>query len=231
MKLITDGDNVYKIRKSNEAGLGYHSGIMYLAPWQTSGIGNVCPYASDGCIKSCLFTSGRGAMYSVQQARVNRTKFFYNHRDDFLQQLTNETEQFIKKCTKLNLIPSLRLNGTSDVPWHKFFDMEKYPNVQFYDYTKSPSRMLQFLNGELPNNYHLTFSRSETNEKDAIEMKRAGGNVAVVFKPTIPLKWKRFNVFSGDKHDLRFLDPKHGICGLTAKGKAKRDNTGFTVVV
>ena len=34
-------------------------------------------------------------------------------------------------------------------------------------------------------------------------------------------------VFNGDESDLRFLDPKNVIVGLYAKGKAKKDTTGF----
>jgi hypothetical protein len=34
-------------------------------------------------------------------------------------------------------------------------------------------------------------------------------------------------VFNGDDSDLRFLDPKNSIIGLYAKGKAKKDTSGF----
>jgi hypothetical protein len=34
-------------------------------------------------------------------------------------------------------------------------------------------------------------------------------------------------VFNGDESDLRFLDPKGSVIGLYAKGKAKKDTTGF----
>lgn len=229
MNLLTYGNSVFKIRKSNKAGLGYESAILYLAPFNSSGIGNVCPNASTGCISSCLFTAGYGAYSTVRAGRIRKTKMWYENRDEFLQLLNKDIAFFIRRCTKRQLTPAIRLNGTSDIPWQKHLDMEQYPQVQFYDYTKSYSRMLQYLKGEdWPSNYHLTFSRSERNEEQAIEIRRMGGNVAVVFKPHIPEKWKRFKVFSGDSHDLRFLD-KPGICGLTAKGKAKKDTTNFVV--
>ena len=49
----------------------------------------------------------------------------------------------------------------------------------------------------------------------------AGMNVAVVYDK-IPS-----GIYSADETDLRFLDPKVGIVGLKAKGRAKKDTTGF----
>lgn len=229
--LLTDGDNVYKIRKSNEYDVGYRTAIMYLAPEKTSGIGNVCNWASPGCTGCCLFTAGRGAMNSVQQSRIRRTKFWYGDRQGFLKQLNLEIERFIKKCAKLDQIATFRLNGTSDLRIHKFLDFSQYPDCQFYDYTKDTTKMYDFMEGKLPENYHLTYSRSELNEAEALLLKRQKANVAVVFHPYIPERYKRFSTFSADAHDLRFLDPPKGIAALTAKGKAKRDTTGFTVML
>lgn len=229
MQILSDGNTSAKIVKSNNAGLGYHTGILYLAPAKTSLIGNVCPNASEGCKASCLFTAGRGAYYNVQAARVRKTVLWYNNRQTFLDTLKDDIKKFEAKCFKLRLKPAIRLNGTSDIPWENYISLEEFGNIQFYDYTKNALRMCQFLDSKnWPKNYHLTFSRSETNEKDAIDIRRMGGNVAVVFYKTLPKKWQRFNVFNGDLTDLRFLD-KPGICGLTAKGKAKKDTTGFVV--
>jgi hypothetical protein len=36
-------------------------------------------------------------------------------------------------------------------------------------------------------------------------------------------------VFNADETDLRFLDPKGVVLGLKAKGRAKKDTTGFVV--
>ena len=36
-------------------------------------------------------------------------------------------------------------------------------------------------------------------------------------------------VVSGDKDDLRFQDPPRHVVGLTAKGQAKKDTSGFVV--
>jgi len=111
--------------------------------------------------------------------------------------------------------------------------MQKFPETQFYDYTKSFKRMKAFLNGELPSNYHLTFSCSETNSKVAQLVLSMGGNVAVVFRNQLPSTWNGVEVINGDKSDLRFLDTPQGIrrsgvvVGLIEKGLAKKDQTGF----
>ena len=90
--------------------------------------------------------------------------------------------------------------------------------------------MFAFLDGTLPKNYNLTFSRSETNENDCISILKRGGNVAVVFRgKALPTHWQGFPVINGDENDLRFLDPKGVVVGLSAKGKAKTDTSGFVV--
>jgi len=104
--------------------------------------------------------------------------------------------------------------------------MEAFPNVQWYDYTKISNRKVS----HIPN-YHLTWSYSGANADYAAQMQDAldkGMNVAVVFRKEYNLKtWRGVKVTDGDKDDLRFLDPKRHIVALYAKGKAKKDTTGF----
>ena len=86
------------------------------------------------------------------------------------------------------------------------------------------------LNASCPQITDLTFSRSETNETDAIKILESGHNVAVVFAGNMPEAWNGYRVINGDEHDLRHLDPKGVVVGLTPKGnKAKRDTSGFVV--
>ena len=54
-----------------------------------------------------------------------------------------------------------------------------------------------------------------------------GVNVAVVFRKELPSTWNNVEVIDGDKTDLRFLDGRGKIVGLTAKGDAKKDQSGF----
>ena len=220
-----------KIEKSDKAGLGFLSKIMYFAPHKASGY-NVCSAASPGCIEGCLHTSGFGGIYpTVPAGRIKRTKFFFENRPQFLIQLHKEVKNFEKLCARKNAMPALRLNGLSDLPWEKLCNIiQEFPNVQFYDYTKIRSRMVRFINKELPQNYHLTFSMSEINIEHCKEILSLGGNVAVVFRnKNLPKKFLGKKVFNGDHTDLRFLDPKKCVVGLYAKGRARYDVSGFVV--
>jgi len=123
---------------------------------------------------------------------------------------------------------SVRLNVLSDLPWHNLINMEDYPQLRFYDYTPNAGRMIQFLNGELAKNYHLTFSRKEDNQAKVELIMSMGGNVAVVFNK-LPSKYLGRKVIDGDITDLRFLDPSPCVVGLKAKGKGRYDTSGFVI--
>jgi hypothetical protein len=124
---------------------------------------------------------------------------------------------------------AVRLNGTSDIPWESEewgAIPQRYPDTIFYDYTKSIDRVLS---ADTPDNYHLTFSRTEDNMVHCLMALSNGHNVAVVFD-RIPIGHKLwgYTVINGDADDLRFLDPRGPvIVGLSAKGAARRDKTGF----
>ena len=213
--------------------LGFRTYIMHLAPSRLSGY-QVCPMASPGCASACLNLSGMGVFSNVQKARIQKTKRFFEDRGAFMDQLVKEVQAAIRSSAKAGLTPVFRLNGTSDIRWETvavFLDgfwytniMEAFPSVQFYDYTKIPNRR------DIPSNYHLTFSRSEVNEMEALQVLSAGVmNVAVVFD-TLPAKWAGVKVVDGTETDLRFLDDRAVVVGLKANGKAKKDQTGFTVL-
>ena len=178
---------------------GYYNLILHLAPSTLSGK-NVCPKASKGCASACLNTAGMGIFSNVQNARKEKTLRYFNDKVNFENDLNSDILSAIKIA-------------------------EQNPTVQFYDYTK----IAKTFEKKLPKNYHLTFSRSETNEKDAIALLKQKHNVAMVFKE-LPKTYKGFKVINGDENDLRFLDKKGVIVGLTAKGKAKKDTSGFVIV-
>ena len=98
--------------------------IMYLAPADISGY-NVCPKASEGCKTSCLFTAGRGAMNSVMQARIRKTKLFFENQKEFLNLLTNDLNLFNQYCIDNNFTGYVRLNGTSDITWESYDIIQK----------------------------------------------------------------------------------------------------------
>jgi hypothetical protein len=229
-QLLSLGVSNAKTAKSEKKS-NYSTLILYLSPYKLSGK-NFCPSASPGCVKSCLFTAGRGAMSSVEEARQARSELFIKDRQTFLEIVRQDIRRHIKRCKRNGKLPAVRMNGTSDLPWEAFRIMQEFPSVQFYDYTAIHTRAeASVAHPVWPKNYHLTFSRKENNEGKALELFGRGVNVAVVFRKTPPKTWKGLPVFNGDNTDLRFLDPKGMIIGLTAKGKAKKDTTGFVVDV
>ena len=217
--------------------LGFLTGILYLAPATTTKW-NTCPLAKIAqCDVACLNSAGRGAFSSVQQARVNKTTWFFTERNDFMQQLVVDIAKLIRKAYKKGLKPLVRLNGTSDIRWESvaFTDVTgieyvnifaAFPNIQFYDYTKIANR------NDLPANYDVTFSYSGVEGFQPYVEKALLNNMrmAVVFRKEkdIPTTFMGIPVVSGDNSDVRHLDDKV-IVGLYAKGKAKLDTTGFVV--
>ena len=206
--------------------------ILYMAPSDLGGF-NVCAFASKGCIKACLNTAGMGIFSNVQLARINKTKFWGYNREGFYIQLANEILRILDKTIKKDIKIAIRLNGTSDI---NHLDLLKrysgidfldpfYNNLLFYDYTPNPNYINKYKNS----NYKLTFSRKEDNETKCIEVLNNGGNVAVVFANELPQYWNGFEVINGDDTDLRYFDPSNVVIGLKAKGKAKKDISGFVV--
>jgi hypothetical protein len=215
---------------------GVSTYIMYMAPFNQNATGkNVCSHATKGCAESCLFTAGRGKFNNVKKGRTNKANYFFADRQKFLMQLYKEITRIQKKHEKKGTEFAIRLNGTSDLSWEKLKINELdnsiiglFPTVQFYDYSKNPNRFKD----TLPSNYHLTFSRAESNENKALEVLKSGSNVAVVFSTAdLPTTWKGYKVIDGDKNDLRYKDDKNVVVGLYAKGDAKKDTTGFVVHV
>jgi hypothetical protein len=211
-----------KIQKGTK--LGYLSYILHLAPSTLSGK-NTCPKATPGCIAACLNTAGRGGMFKkgentnmIQKARIRKTKMYFEQRDLFLTALEADIRKAIRFAERKGLIPVFRLNGTSDLSVEKWGIIEKFPTVQFYDYTKVLGRKVS----HLPN-YHLTFSKADGNDSDVAEALLQGMSVVAVYDK-IPE-----GVPSADETDLRFLDAKGIMLGLKAKGRAKKDYSGFVI--
>jgi hypothetical protein len=238
MKLLSTGNP--KILKGTKQ--GFNTYILHLAPADVSGY-NTCPKATAGCKAACLNTAGRGGMFKkgettnvIQEARIRKTKMFYENRDSFMQLIVKDIELGIKQSAKKDLVPVFRLNGTSDLSFEKYEVVRNgvtyenifaaFPEVQFYDYTKILGRKVKEIK-----NYHLTFSAADGNDNDVRKAIAQGYNVATVFgikkNSPMPEFYEGRPVFNGDDSDLRFLDPKGVVVGLYAKGKAKKDTSGF----
>ena len=207
------------------------TGIIYFAPNTVASDVNMCPSATVACIKACLYTAGRGGFNTVQTARIEKTKTYLADKPAFIARLEKEIENAVKLSKKKNFQLAIRLNGTSDLAVEAWGVIEKFPDVNFYDYTKVAGRMTKFLAGGMPKNYHLTFSLSENNKEQAQAFLAQGGNVAVVFRTNNPDNFPKaywgFPVISGDADDIRFMDPKGVIVALKQKGRASKDSLGF----
>ena len=233
-KLLGVGTNAKTIKGDGDE---YLTAILYMTPYKVMVDGklfNSCSMAAmASCIDGCLYTAGRGAFNNVQTARQRKAEWFYRDRDSFMAQLVIDVAKFANYCRKRDIQPCIRLNGTTDIRWELILIdgkniFELFPNVQWYDYTKIPNRKVAHLS-----NYHLTWSYSAANPKYEQLFDQVisnGMSVAVVFrKPYQAKTWRGYKVVDGDKDDLRFLDPKQSIVALYAKGKAKKDNSGFVV--
>jgi len=206
--------------------------VMYLSPHVESGW-NLCPWASEGCAAACLKGSGRMRFTRARLARVRRTILFMKHRSLFKIRLRREIRAHTRKCARLGIVCSVRLNGTSDIAWEKVWPglFSEFANVQFYDYTKSVARAKLSVEPEWPANYHLTFSRSEeTADSTVLNVVGEDVNVAVVFENELPDEWIGIEVIDGDAHDYRPEDKQGVIVGLTEKRTPGTvDHTGFVV--
>jgi len=192
----------------------YYTIGLHLAPALQSGH-NTCAQHTTECAATCLHFAGRGAMQKVQQARIRRTKFFFEHRQEFLAQLKEEITDALVKAKARGLDPAIRLNCTSDIRWELYGILQAFPDVQFYDYSKLSNRT------NVPTNYHLTYSFSGHNLATCLTWLKSGRNVAVPFLK-MPDKWQGYPVINGDEHDLRFLDAPGSVVGLKAKGLLRR---------
>jgi hypothetical protein len=249
-KLLTVGNP--KTAKGVE--FGYLTAVLHLAPFNLSGV-NVCPMAElAGCVRACLNTAGRGGIAKggmvtfdsvstgertnvIQRARIARTHWFLTDRNEFMEALCADIESLQRKATRNGLKLCVRLNGTSDIRWEDIpvgpfaSVFAAFPEIQFYDYTKIPNRRRAL---DVPN-YRMTFSYSARPEFAPIVAKALATygdrvNVAAVFASRdLPQAFLGRTVANGDESDLRFLDPTGVVVGLYAKGKAKRDTSGFVV--
>jgi hypothetical protein len=238
MKLLSTGN--LKVLKGMAQ--GYMTYILHLAPATLSGY-NVCAKATQGCIAACLNTAGRGGMFKkgettnvIQKARIRKTELFFEDRVQFMALLVKDIELAIKQSIRMKLFPVVRLNGTSDIAWEKYEVVRDgitysnifaaFPDLEFYDYTKILGRKINHIE-----NYSLTFSAADGNDADVAKAMQQGYNIATVFgiKKTLPMPETYMGrpVFNGDDSDLRFLDPHGVVVGLYAKGKAKKDTSGF----
>lgn len=216
------------------ADLGYLPGVLHLAPATMAGV-NVCPWSSPECVAGCLNTAGRGGIgldasgwNAIQAARIRRTVAFVTDPEGFAADLVRSIDHLVRTASRYGLRPALRLNGTSDIAWHRIapglvgYAQER--GCRMYEYTKRPKP------DALAHGIDVTYSYPGGEGRCLSRFIDAGARVAVVFDTrkghALPDRWQSpagdvYPVIDGDAHDLRFTDPGGVVVGLRAKGKAR----------
>lgn len=226
--ILSDGKTNVKTAKND-----LKTFIFYGAPGSQNSLNiNLCPKASPGCLSSCLFSAGMGVFKTVKDSRIRKTDFYLKDKSSFLKLLASEIRTKVTTAQKKGYDVAFRLNGTTDVDF--IYQLKKYENldllgmknVVLYDYTKTLGKALKYQDSD---NYTHTFSRSENNDADVQKAIAHGLNVAAVFAKDLPTTWRGIQVIDGDAADDLMTKYKGVIIGLRAKGKAKKDQSGFVI--
>lgn len=195
---------------------------------------NFCVGSNKACRSTCLVYSGNNPVADKQvPAKLARSEALLREPVAWLRMFAEAINWHVDYCNKKGLVPYVRPNVLSDIPWELVFpDMfELFPDLWFYDYTKVPGRSAP------RRNYDLTFSFSGTNGIATEHELSRGHRIAVVFWLQKPcsryqhpcdspseLTFLGQRVIDGDPHDFRPLDPPGSVIGLsykipTVKGK------------
>lgn len=207
--LVTNNGNT-KIKKSAE-GSGYKIASLSMAPDDL-----ICQNRKIAeCDLDCLFKSGRGAMKVVERSRRAKTRLWHTDRDLFLKILRKDIEAHIRSSKKADLIPAVRLNTISDIPWEDYGIFQDYPELIGYDYTKIADRL-----GKTPPNYSLMFSFSQAlgYRAEVDKVIETDFPISVVFRGGFPARFLGREVIDGDRSDLFNLEARGKVIGLKLKG-------------
>lgn len=233
------------MKTEKSSGEGVLTTGLHLAPHSLGGMKgfDVCPKASTECKANCLGTTAGGNRIfhdNALSSKMLRTQFVAKHPEHAARIIDHEITQHKAQAKKKGMLPGVRLNVTSDLSWEhhapKLF--ERHKDVQFYDYTKLPNRVVKSIHPAKgndhfnehghPKNYHLTLSHTgtghaESNDKDTLNVLHKGGVSAMVFQKNKEGKLpthvedvatgKRYPVTHGDHDDNTF--DRHATLGKT----------------
>jgi hypothetical protein len=242
--------------------LGYITGISYLAPANESGVMNTCQFATtgpDGCLDVCIYKQGRGRFTNTIKARIAKTVFLHEHREDFLNSLRFDIEALRLKASKLRFCAACAtIVKARTSKGRERRNCRKCGNalvaVKFAVRINGTSDLAWIpmqMSAEFPDvefydytklpkpflrtrpNYAITFSHTGYNVSDCMQALAHGVNVAVAFAikkgKALPETWNGYTVIDGDTHDLRFLDARGVVVGLRGKGTSWKQPTAFMV--
>lgn len=220
-------------------------------PMVDTKMNGVCVGSSAACRTSCLLNSGQNQLTANNNAaKASRLASLLFEPYAFARMWVDSTRKFIASCEKAGLVPYIRPNVLSDLPWEAIWPgyWELFSNLRVYDYTKLVGRAPPFgKHADAIAKYDLTFSFSGDNLDYLEQELDRGTRVAVVFlrglksgseklgnlKPAESLDDIRFlgrPVIDGDLHDLRPVDPPGTVVGLRFKSLGgKKDGQGNAV--
>lgn len=229
-----------KLRKLPNGQRVINAGVT-LAPSKRSGVVNVCPHATAACILVCvLWFAGRTVTKTVRAAATKRTRLWFYNPARFYARLHRELLALAKRAARQGVRPFCRLNVASDID-HPNDIATAHPTITLYDYTKSVERATAYGRGELPANYHVSYSVSERSTfADVRALNALGVNMVVVFNSHYFGPLHRYGALpsrvifrdrttgeefttdtvDGDIHDLRVpeFDGRGVVVALRAKG-------------
>lgn len=229
-----------KLRKMPDGSRVINAGVT-LAPSKRSGVVNVCPHATAACILVCvLWFAGRTVTKTVREAATKRTRLWFYDPARFYARLNRELASLARKAARDGVRAFCRTNVASDID-HPREVYEQHPVITFYNYTKNVGHAMSYGRGELPANYHVSYSVSERSTfADVRALNDLGVNMVVVFDShyfgplhrygAVPARvifrdrttGEEFatDTVDGDTHDLRTpeFDGRGVVVALRAKG-------------
>lgn len=201
--------------------------IFYGSPARESGR-DLCPNRSPMCTAGCL---GTGCWHLAIPSGLNskrwKSMLLLGDPDRFIRLMILEMDAHLRSADRKKMDAAIRLDGTTDLGLSDTLaGFDRFETLDAYDYTKSMGRMMRFVDGKMPSNRTLTFSRSENNHRNCLKVLENGGTVAVPIacKPDrFPDSWLGFPVENGDRHDIRSWDTPGSWQFLSWKGKHSKD--------
>jgi len=209
------------LASSTEAGIVLKTGKTFSA----------CTSSTASCRTACTgFHGGQNALPSSQLAKVRKTLFFWHHPAAFRARLCSELYDFQEWCRQIGAEPIVRLNLSTDLPWHGSPHPEApglcdripqdFPQITFGEYTAHAPSRIGWRPDDIPQNMRVTYSRKNSlRDRHAAESLEIGRPVAIVFtdgscsraayRLKLPAEWtiggQTAPVVDGDIHDAHWL--------------------------
>ena len=220
---------------------GWMNAINYMAPAETAGVGDMCPWSSVACRALCLGEhSGQAAMHKqgadnaclrsrkgedchvhAGARRVHARARSWHRPRGGARRRTTRPESFACVSTAQPISTGLRPSSNTPIFTRRLYQVRS-------------ARHRTCARSSLPTNYHVTRFHSLAITTNACKRVCQPRAATWQFAPPrtgskkhpIPFPATFFGrrVINGDEHDLRHLDARNVIVALSPKGaKAKRD--------